>query len=154
MCTEKRNVVCRFATLTKFWKQTALSAPTQLPLNPWIKDTDTQLLISTCLLTQLLGSTISGLEKHVLINILSSAPPHLPFTLVVQLHWVPVKHHRPPTCRSGHRPQLYPRSHKLHICLPCVCFFSSRDPSIPSAQQLAHSFFTDRPGTDWGTGPL
>jgi hypothetical protein len=39
------------------------------------------------------------LEKHALINILISAPVHLP-TLVAQLHLVPVKLPQLPTCRN------------------------------------------------------
>ena len=34
-----------FATLPKLWEQAMLPAPTQLPLNPWIKNTETQLFM-------------------------------------------------------------------------------------------------------------
>jgi hypothetical protein len=54
---------------------------------------------------------VSCLEKHVFINTLSSAPLHLPSTLVALLHLVPAKYSQPPACRSSPWP-LHPRSHK------------------------------------------
>ena len=64
-----------FAILPKLWEQATLPAPAPRIWDPQMKNTDTHSCsISTCLWTQLLGATISFLEKCALINILISAP--------------------------------------------------------------------------------
>lgn len=60
-------------------EMTKLPAPSQLPLNPRIEDTDTQWFNFNLPSGQLLGATISHLEKHALISFLS---PYFPPTLI------------------------------------------------------------------------
>jgi hypothetical protein len=61
------------------WEWAELQAPAQLPLSPWIKDTHTHTHTHThfqfATLAQLLDTTISHLEKHVLIITLNSVLP-------------------------------------------------------------------------------
>jgi hypothetical protein len=138
------------STLThapKLQERAALPAPTQLLLNPGIKNTDTHsCLISTCLFGTIAGRYLSPAWR-------SSASFHLPSTLVVQLHLVPAKHSLPPTCRSSHEPPtalfkisngwlpFLPQKHGE--LFPCICLFlqGPGNSPIPSAQQLAHGFF-------------
>ena len=68
----------RFATLPKLQHQAPLQAPTQLPLNPWIKDIHTVVHFQLEFLVQMLGTTTSHLEKRVLIFNLSSTSPICP----------------------------------------------------------------------------
>jgi hypothetical protein len=105
-----------------------LTVPTQLPLNYRAK-THTHIVcsFSVCLKTQLLGATISHLEKHALNNIFISTLPTCP-----KLYWlVP----NILACGSGHRPQLVQRPHmaagffslqsmaETPPLLPCICLF-------------------------------
>lgn len=69
------------ATLTKLREPAAILAPTQRILGPWMKNTHTQLFNFNLPFWQNCWALlISCLEKHVLINTLSSTPLHLPST--------------------------------------------------------------------------
>ena len=94
---------------------------------PQTKDTHTVCSFSNCPRTQLLGFTISYLEKCALNNIFISTLPTCP-----KLYWlVP----NILACGSGHRPQLVQRPHmaagffslqsmaETPPLLPCICLF-------------------------------
>jgi hypothetical protein len=87
-----------FVALPKLWELAILPAPTQIPLNPWIKKTQTHMLLNFNLpfCHNCWVLLISHLENHALINTLSSAPLYLPSTLVAQLHLVPANPRPPP----------------------------------------------------------
>ena len=119
-----------FATPPKLREQATLPAPTQLPMNPWIKGTDTQLFHCNFPFWHSCWALLISCPKNrVHINTLSSVPLCLPSTLVAQLHLVSAKYPQVPVCRSGHRPQFHPKSHRaawffsllsflVSLCLP------------------------------------
>lgn len=71
------SVLLAFATPPKLLKRAVLPAPTQLPLNPPIKDTDTQFNFLVPFDT-IAGCYLSPAWKSVPLSILSSAPPTCP----------------------------------------------------------------------------
>ena len=63
------------------WDWPHYQPPNRLLLNPWTKDTYTVVHVQLAFLAQLLGATISHLEKHALTNFLSLLlPPALNFS--------------------------------------------------------------------------
>lgn len=58
------SVTSSFCYLPLLWERAMLPAPFQLPLNPWIRDTHIVVHFQLAFLTQLLGVTISHLEKQ------------------------------------------------------------------------------------------
>lgn len=138
-------------------------------LPAFLESTDKRLThswsISTCPLTQLLATTISCLEKCVLIGILCSTLPTCPklqlLSYIQSLLNSPVHPPVEVACvvtgfKISHGWSTFLHQKHGELSYPCVSLLTSKnreDPPIPSAQQLAHGFFTERLRTNRGTGP-
>lgn len=143
-----------FASLTKLREPAALLAPTQRILGPWMKNTDTHSCsISTCLFGIIARRYLSPAWRSMPLSILLA--PHL--STCPQLYSVtfnhcatapncpPVEVATPPLSEAWWPLPLL----SLHL-FPCLR--GREAPPTPSAQQLAHGFFNDRSGTNWGSG--
>jgi hypothetical protein len=99
-----------FATLPRIREWAALPAPTQLPRNPQIKDTDTQLFNFNLPFDTIAGRYYlpPGKACPHQYSYLRTSPPALRFSSSVTSYLITSDF---PACGSGHIRLLHPRSH-------------------------------------------